>query len=349
MSSENIKTLISISLVSNRIKEVKGLFDSIDATTSIPQRVEIIIGIDAGDQEMLNFLNKEKAVRTFKIKYLISLYEGFEQLWKAFNKMHLLCDKEAYFVQHSNDEMRFITKNWDEKLEKYIGFIPDEIFRLRLSKFKLFNYSTFVQALGQPDNFAIHTKKWIDITGWCDCHSADLYQQMISLYLSRGCPEWNYNTIFYRDIAIFDIEIGGLEAGIGENDEQQIIREKRCQELWQIAMSERIQSLMQYQANLLRATILSFGKSNICYIDKKDDLCVELYEIDEQKNWKLLYIFKPYKRTSGFNIDRVKDKMEKNIKTIKKPSFLRKNKLNFLWPIVKVAMVVTLILKSLVN
>lgn len=294
---------------------------------------------------MKKFLDEEMASRKFKIKYLISKYEGFEELWRAFNKMHELCDKDAYFVQHSNDEMRFLTKNWDEKLEKYVGMFADDFFRLRLSMFKLFNYFDFKQALQFPENFAIHTKKWIDITGWCDCHSADLYQQMIALYLSRGCPEMSsLSTMMHRDIPIFDIEIGGLEAGAGEDEAAQALRWDRAIRLWTIAMSKPIQELMQYQANLLRAAILTHGQEDLIIADKKEEKIVEIYKVNDKKHAKLIHRFATYERKINYDMG-VSDPMRENIFSasaeviknhkMKKPKFLKKYKLNILWPIIK--------------
>lgn len=311
--------LLSISLVSNRPINFKELLDNLEETARNPNRIEVTVRIDDGDTEMHALLLRESTNRRVKVKYISMPYTGFLNLYQSFNIMHeKLTSKNAYFLQHSNDEVRYTTKNWDDILEKYIGFFPDHIFRLRASKFKLWNYFSLDDALPFPENIPIVTKKWIDITGWCPSHSADSFQQMIACYLARGTPDrQNY---FHRDIPIFDISFTGLDAAVGLSPKQQEQHLAYAHAAWKKLLSREMLINAQISANKLRTYIICDSKkiaestvqfeikNNIFYAKKNNGQVIgefpfsfsllhreekpALYSKNKQLFLKTLYIFK---------------------------------------------------------
>lgn len=249
--AERGNIFISISLVSNRPDAFLGMLDNLEETATNPERIEVVVRIDEHDKAMQKLVKREQPKRKLQLKYLSEPFEGFLKLWESFDRMHEITAAEAYFVQHYNDEVRYVTKGWDKMLEKYMHLFPDDIYRLRLSNYKLWNYFSVDEVGPHPENVPIHTKKWVDITGWCRCHSADSYQQMVAFFLAKGSPEWSGR--YHRDIPVMDIELKGLDAGAGLSEEEQVAYEERARKAWAVLFSEDMQRNAQTKANLLRA------------------------------------------------------------------------------------------------
>lgn len=229
--------LVSIHLASNRPDQFTEFVKNVDATVSHKNAYEIIVKIDTEDTRMVKCVTA--LVKTYgenRIKPLIGPRKlGPWSTWEFYNEMFHMTHEKAYFLWNPSDEVRFVTQDWDKVLQKYIGFFKDNIFRLKLSDNRLRNFYQFHEVLGCPDNFPFMTKKWMDLCGlWGDCHSPDLFHQAVSYYLGK-------QNIF-RDFPIFDIELGGLEAGLLIPPEKMASRTDNIRWLWIIALSKKMRS-----------------------------------------------------------------------------------------------------------
>lgn len=244
--------LLSIHLASNRPDQFTEFVENIHATVSNKNAYEIVVKIDTEDKAMVACL--AELVKTYgeqRIKPLIGPKKlGPWSTWEFYNEMFHMTHKQAYFLWNPSDEVRFLTQDWDKVLQKYIGFYKDNIFRLKLSDNRLRNFYAFHQVLGDPDNFPFMTKKWMDLCGlWGDCHSPDLFHQAVSFYLGK-------ENIF-RDIPIFDIDIGGIEAGLLIPPDKMASRTDNIRRLWLIALSRKMRARYLAHATKIRFFIES--------------------------------------------------------------------------------------------
>lgn len=257
--------LISIHLASNRPDQFTDFVKNVDSTISNKNAYEIIVKIDSEDTVMIDCL--AELVKTYganRIKPLVGPRKlGPWSTWEFYNEMFHLTHEKAYFLWNPSDEVRFVEKDWDKVLRNYIAFFKDNIFRLKLSDNRLRNFYHFHEVLGCPDNFPFMTKKWMDLCGlWGDCHSPDLFHQAVSYYLGK-------DNIF-RDIPIFDIEIGGIEAGLLIPPEKMASRTNNIRLLWIIALSKKMRSRYIAHAAKIRFFIESCerGATTITCMEK---------------------------------------------------------------------------------
>lgn len=242
-------------MASNKPTNFKEFCESLDLTVSNKKCLEVLVLIDENDEDMRNAVAVEKKRRAFRIKSLEWPANGYFELWRGLNKLHRLCDPKAYFVCNINDEIRFRTSAWDEKLEKYVGFFPDDIFRLCTSVSKYRNYSDFWECGYAPENYPIATKKWIDLQlDWGACHGPDAFQQFVSFYLSR-C-NWPDKNQYCRDIPVEDISIVGEGAYIGMEEGAMWHRVRKGWKTWHKITSVRMQVEASRRATLLYLNIL---------------------------------------------------------------------------------------------
>lgn len=247
--------LVSIHLASNRPDQFTEFVENVHSTVSNKNAYEIIVKIDTEDTRMIECVKAlAENFGTERIKALIGpREEGPWSTWKFYNTMFHMTHEKVYFMWNPSDEVRFITPGWDRILEKYIGFYKDNIFRLKLSDNRLRNFYHFHEVLGTPDNFPFMTKKWMDLCNlWGDCHSPDLFHQAVSYYLGL-------DNIF-RDIPIFDIELGGIEAGLLIPPEKMYSRTQNIRRLWLIALSKQMRSRYMAHAKKIRFFIQSCEK-----------------------------------------------------------------------------------------
>jgi len=234
--------LVSIHLASNRPDQFTEFVENVDSTISNKNAYEIIVKIDTEDTSMIHCVNElVKKYGENRIKVLIGARKnGPWSTWEFYNQMFPMTHEKVYFMWNPSDEVRFVTTDWDKLLVNYIGFYKDHIFRLKLSDNRLRNFYHFYEVLGSPDNFPFMTKKWMDVCGlWGDCHSPDLFHQAVSYYLGK-------ENIF-RDIPIFDITLGGIEAGLLISPEKMASRTDNIRKLWLIALSKKMRS--RYRAH----------------------------------------------------------------------------------------------------
>ncbi|VVC76488.1 hypothetical protein AQUSIP_18010 [Aquicella siphonis] len=247
--------LVSIHLASNRPDQFTQLVENVHSTVTNKNAYEIIVKIDTEDARMIECVKQlADTYGTDRIKALIGpRKDGPWSTWEFYNAMFHMTHEKVYFMWNPSDEVRFVTPGWDKILQKYIGFYQDNIFRLKLSDNRLRNFYQFHEVLGSPDNFPFMTKKWMDLCGlWGDCHSPDLFHQAVSYYLGL-------DNIF-RDIPIFDIELGGIEAGLLIPPEKMYSRTQNIRRLWLIALSKQMRSRYMAHAKKIRFFIQSCEK-----------------------------------------------------------------------------------------
>ncbi|MHB1218457.1 MAG: hypothetical protein ACYC1L_09715 [Alphaproteobacteria bacterium] len=265
-------TLVSFNLASNRPEQLAGLLANLHETAGDPTCFEVLVLIDEGDAATAQTIARARTRRPFPIKTLAVPPAGYFNLWRGLNRLHReLCDPGAYFVCNINDEIRFTSRDWDAVLRRWVGFFPDEIFRLRISKHKLRNYGDFWECGYAPENYAFFTKRWIDVAGgdWNACHGPDSFQQFIAYYLA-----WAYypaKSTYCRDIPLFDIAIEGEGAFKGLDEKQFWERMRQGWTAWYRLVGHRMQTECSRRARRLQTHIVAraLGYEDFTIVDDR--------------------------------------------------------------------------------
>lgn len=291
-----MQKLISFIVPSRRLDNLKGLFDNLENTVSDSSCIEVLVKLDDDQPNVLEFIESEKQKRLFDIKYIITpRLEGMPSLWIGMERLFYMTDPGSHFVQLISDEPRFITQNWDLVLRKYIGFFADDIFRLRLSKYKFTNYASHYECTFKPDSFPIYTKRWLELTeGTGDCWGSDAFHQCVAFQLSLG-PGGYHN--FYRegglcrDIVVNDIELDGLEFGVGVLASEQGERYKRNLKEWSRLTSFVMQERFSYYARRINCYIWAYecGIKQFSLVKRENRKTVALIDSFNQELLELSY------------------------------------------------------------
>ena len=170
---------LSIFLATCRPHNIIKFLDNLVETASDPRSFEVLIKIDEGDQTLTEVLENYKKSTSLTIKYLATpKLDGYYSLQVGYNKLLKITHPDSYFCWLLTDEIRLRTTGWDAILKNYIRFYPDDIFRLKLSIFQLKNYLDFYECLPCPDNYAVTTRKWLELTGgWGEFWGPDSWHQ----------------------------------------------------------------------------------------------------------------------------------------------------------------------------
>ncbi len=210
---------LSIFAATCRPYNIIGFLDNLAQTADDPGSFEVLLKLDKGAIDLITLIENYKKTAQFSIKYLETpILEGYYSLDTGYNELLKIADENTYFCWLLTDEIRFKKKGWDTILKKYIGFYPDNIFRIKLSIFQLKNYNDFFECLPAPDNYAVTTRQWLEITGgWGHFWGPDSWHQCIDYFLGLCKNKDNpYGT--WRSFPIFDITVEGQEAGQGITD-----------------------------------------------------------------------------------------------------------------------------------
>jgi hypothetical protein len=282
--------LLSIHLNSNRPTQLSLFFDSIEETTDDLSLVEVLVNIDDHDKAMEEMLKREMGQRKFTIKYLTSPRPAsFCDLWKPINKLLVVTDPNAYFLLNISDEMLFATRGWDSILKSYVGFFPDHLFRLRLSRNKFRNYFDRWECSFAQDSIPVTTKKWVEIGGdWNPCFGPDSFQQLIAFYLAR---EGRYASKNYlRELPVINIQFHGdiPSLGIPKNKIWKLDHDHI--QAMQICQSYPMQVEARRRAILLKAHI--FAEANqIAHFYLGDDKSNEIIRLINHDNGEVVEEF----------------------------------------------------------
>lgn len=250
---------LSIHIVSNNYKAIEDSVQNIEETSLNPSEIEVVVVIDKGDLLCINSINFLSSKTKLNLRYFeTTKIKCFDDIWKPFNDSLPTTHPEAYFVSIFNDEFRFKTQGWDEILKQYVGYYKDDIFRIRLSRYRFRNYSDFWECVFAPDSLAFYTKKWLDFTG-VHFHT-DTWQQLVSFYLinSRKFDHIQYN----RDIPEPFIECAGEGAGVGLTLLESRDKNKSNVTSWFYGVSFEMQEKAKYAASLLQTQIILHDISN---------------------------------------------------------------------------------------
>jgi hypothetical protein len=274
--------IISIQVPSNRPEKILLFLDQLEKTAADHQSFEVIVNLDDDDTTMDKILDAEKIKRPFVLKYIKTFTGGFYNSWKPINDMLAFTDPRAYFVTFLSDEFLFVTPGWDNILKSYIGYYPDNIFRLRASQYRYRNYVDFWECGFAPDSITFYTKKWVDINkDWAPCFSSDSFQQFVAFYLAQ------YDSFSKeqdnRDIPIPHIQFSGEGASIGLEGEKAEARVRGGLTAWLNLISYPMQLDAARRAMLLKAHIIAKRHHiNFKIVDNKKEKNIQL--IDRSKN-----------------------------------------------------------------
>ena len=248
--------LVSIQLNSNRPENIREFVNNIDETATNPKDIEVIFHIDNGDIECQTALEDLQKTTKTKLRYIqTDIIKCYQDLWRPLNEILKVTDPSAYFVTNFNDELRFKTKGWDDEMRKYISYYDDDIFRVRLSRYRFYNYKDYWETIFAPDGLAFYTKRWMDIVGmWCPCMGPDSWQQSVAYYLlsARKFDHLQYN----RDITDPFLKFSGEGVHFGLSDQKLRERIRDNVGLWFETVSCEMQEKAKYAAAKLQANII---------------------------------------------------------------------------------------------
>lgn len=255
-----MQKLISFIMPSRRLDNVEGFLDNIEQTTADLTCVEVLVKFDDDQPGVTEFIEAQIKKRPFTIKYIITpRLEGIYSVWVAMEQLFFQTDPDTYFIQILSDEPRFQTPHWDKVLRNYIGFFKDDVFRLRLSSMKFANYPSHYECTFRPDSFPIYTRRWLELTeGTGNCWGSDAYQQCVAYQLSLGVG--SYMNVYRenalcRDVVVYDIDLYGLEFGVGVSREEKIERHKRNLREWNRLTTYVMQEHFSYLARRMNCYI----------------------------------------------------------------------------------------------
>lgn len=270
---------ISIQLNSNRPEQLARFLNSIEATADAPQDIEVLLHIDEGDTAMEVAVAQETHKRTLTLRTLqTNLVTSYATLWMPLNPLLKMTHPDAYFVINVSDEMLFETKGWDSIIRRYVGFYPDNIFRLRGSKYRFRNYTDFWECGFAPDSLAFYTHRWLELSGdWNPCLGPDSFQQCVAFYLFTADPFLHEQ--YYRDIPLTELQFSGEGAGVDLKGEAKWKRTCINMRAWFTLMSHRMQQEAKRRAMRIKSHIIAdkyAAEQNVEVIEDIDAKCFSL-------------------------------------------------------------------------
>jgi len=198
-----METLVTIILGTNRPQNIKDFIEDLESKSTNPEQVEVIFSVDKGDNSCIDILKEQQLTSKVKIKYLESVRSrGYFEANIQYNECLHLSDEKSQFFAIFSDKLKIATRGWDEKLKNYSNYFEDGLFRVRTSCFKNFRYNgDLFDAISKPDNFAFHSRKFIELCGgWGDFWGPDSWAQGVLFF----CELLKIND---RDIVASDIEL----------------------------------------------------------------------------------------------------------------------------------------------
>lgn len=275
--------LLSIQLNSNRPTQLMTYLDNIEDTIDDPQSIEVLVNIDDDDTNMETTLRREQQQRPFTIKFTRTPRPtSFCDLWAPINKLLEIADPHAYFLLNISDEMLFATHGWDTILKKYVGYFPDDLFRLRASRNQFRNYFDRWECSFAQDAIPITTKKWVDIGGdWNPCFGPDSFQQLISFYLAREGQFSSKN--FLREMPLLEIKFHGDVPGLGIDRAKAWKHARNHLKAMQICQSYPMQLEAKRRAMLIKGHILAY-QNQLQSFELKDDKAEKVIALIDKGN-----------------------------------------------------------------
>lgn len=175
---------------------VNAFVDAVERTAVHPERIEIIMAAKNDS------IPRQKSGGKLQIRYCAPAANN------DINHLLSMASAGAYFIANMNDNVIFETKGWDKELEKYIGYYPDHLFRIRCSQNRFRNYMNLEECTVAPDNITFSTRDWLSVQGdFGVLAPSEIFQQCVAFYLFSNDPFSHIQ--YYRDIALPHLRFSG--------------------------------------------------------------------------------------------------------------------------------------------
>lgn len=289
--------LISIHLPSNKPIQFERMVRSFHEKARNKNCFEIVVKTDVGDNEMFQVVERLKSNLGVTIINLITPppvdYFG---LTETLNEILIKSDPKAYFCWHVNDEIIIELDEWDVYLNKFVSFFPDNLFRLKVDRKKMFRNFFDLYEVNIYGDYSIVTRRWLELSEvWARGHGAEPYQEAISFMLAkRGIN---------RNIPLLDLVISGDPPQSNISLEELRSRISKYVYYWDKNMEIEIQenvlraarkielAIVAERLNLKTYKIIDYPKyRRIVLLNSKDEiLTVVWYHVNELLNyfWRL--------------------------------------------------------------
>ena len=204
--------LISLHLNANQPDLFEQFVESLIIYTNNIKILEILVHIDAGDQDMKKSISKYDKYDGLIQYFETNLIKNFSHAWKPLNILLQKTSPSVKLISCVSDELRIITHSWDEKLLNIYKKNSNSILRIRCSKNKNYIYDDIWQCGYAPDAYSFYSKKWMTVIGmWCPCIGPDTFQECISFYLKKQIKNKNL------ELVSNDIDLQGESVSEGMN------------------------------------------------------------------------------------------------------------------------------------
>ena len=279
--------VLSLIVPSRRPDQLTGLLDNIEEMTADFDNVEVVVKVDDDVEDAAEIMAREQEKRPYTIRFVCTpRHGGVFTLWAGQHEAFEASNPESYFCIFASDEIRFLTKNWDVVLSRYVGWFPDHIFRLRPSDCKYRNYHELFDCTFMPESFAIITRRWLEVAeGTGHCWGTDAFHQCVAFHLSLGAGGysnvWHHRGL-WRDVQIHDVELGGMEFGKDITAREHFARNLRIFREWNRLCNYSAQLRFAYLARRLSLYCYAVEKGiqSFTLVDDRPNKRVNLIDMD---------------------------------------------------------------------
>jgi hypothetical protein len=211
------KVRISILVSTNNIKNIKALISNLESTASEVKSIELVIGIDRANCEIKDFLDFMKDKVELQIKYF---FENHSTDWKdqsnEYSKYLKIVSESSNFISIIPDDIRFESNSWDSIILNYKNFYNDNIFRIKLSKNKFFNYSDEWECGFATNGVTFYSRNWLILQDFSSQYTgSEVFQSLVSYYMMISI-KFSHSQ-YHRDIVEPFIFFSGERAVAGIN------------------------------------------------------------------------------------------------------------------------------------
>lgn len=250
---------LSIFLATKRPENLRDFLNNLAETMDDPQSFEVLIKIDEEDADCVEKTKLLPTLYPFRVVIHASpRLDGYYSLHVGYNELLKFMSPSSYFCWLLTDEIRFKSLYWDKILRQYVHHYSDDIFRLKLSIFQLKNYYDFFECLTAPDNYAVTTRRWLEVTGgWGNFWGPDSWHQAVDYYLGLCKDRDFFPHGVFRSLPLSGITIVGQEAGQGMSKEANRRRDKRIIKGWVENSTKQAQENFYRLAQLLKIAIIA--------------------------------------------------------------------------------------------
>jgi len=145
-------------------------------TCSNSENIEFGIKVDHGDWATINSISGVVSRTDAKVTVFLSPRgDGYYTLHHWYQEIYANLRSDTHvLIFPVNDEVRFITMNWDIKLLENSSHFSDGFFKLKISRNRYRNFYSLREVLTTPENYPIFSPKMLDAQGGIvDCWVPD--------------------------------------------------------------------------------------------------------------------------------------------------------------------------------